>query len=55
MIIFEIMTHERAFAIDISVATLGLRVPNAQQIYMKGILNIETAEATFLLGFIFNK
>jgi len=39
------MTHKKTYAIQISVATLNLKVPNAQQISMAVILNINTAQA----------
>jgi hypothetical protein len=39
------MTHKKTYAPQISVATLSLKIPNAQQISMEVIFNIKTAEA----------
>jgi hypothetical protein len=52
--IFELMTHEKTHATQISVAKLSLKVPNAQQISVKVILNIKTAEVNPLYLVLFS-
>ena len=48
------MTHKKTYAPQISVATLSLKIPNAQQISMKVIVNIKTAEANTLYMVLFS-
>jgi hypothetical protein len=52
--VFELMTHKKTYEPQISVATLSLKLPNAQQISMKVILNIKTAEANPLYLILFS-